>query len=436
MLGYFGAFVLAAGCSGGGSDLATMVEEQSLQPFDATIAADPALVALGDALFWDPILSGNKNMSCATCHHPRFASGDGLSVSIGQGGVGVGTERSMVDAMLIPRNATDIFNRGAADWTVQFWDGRVEGSPAAGFSSPAGDQLPAGLDNVLAAQAMFPVAAAGEMRGNPEDEEIFGAYNEIGELGDDDYAGIWDALVERLVAIPEYVELFASAYPGLAIEVVGFEHAANALAAYQATAFDFTESPWNLYLGGNTEMLSEQSARGAALFFGDAACVACHGGPLLSDQLFHSLATPQIGPGKDEDAPEDFGRGRETHVAADMYTFRTPSLHNVALTGPWMHDGAFSTLEAVIRHHVDPESSLASYDVGEAVGPSLQFVNRGRYVEPLLASVDAALEAIPDLNDEQIADLVAFLESLTDPGARDLDHLIPERVPSGLSVDQ
>ena len=428
--------VLGAGCSSGGSDLTTIVEEQGLVPFEATIDADPELVALGDALFWDPVLSGNRNMACATCHHTRFASGDGLSVSIGQGGTGIGTDRTMVDAMLIPRNATEVFNRGASEWIVQFWDGRVEGTPETGYSSSAGEQLPEGLDNVLAVQAMFPVASAGEMRGNPEDEEIFGVHNEIGELGDDDYTGIWAALTARLVEIPEYVEMFAAAYPDVAVANLGFEHAANALSAYQATVFDFTDSAWNRYLAGDPESLGDDAARGAALFYGEATCATCHSGPLLSDQGFHSLAVPQIGPGKDEDAPEDFGRGRETHDDADMYAFRTPSLHNVALSGPWTHDGAFSSLEAVIRHHTDPEASLGSYDVSQAVGPSLQFVNRDRYLDPLLASVDPLLEAIPDLSDEQIADLVAFLNALTDPAARDLDHLIPASVPSGLPVDR
>ncbi|MEA2009404.1 MAG: cytochrome c peroxidase [Actinomycetota bacterium] len=428
--------VVVAGCSSGGPDLATIVEDQDLQPFEATIDADPALVALGDALFWDPILSGNKNMACSTCHHTRFASGDGLSISIGQGGTGIGTERTMVDAMLIPRNATEVFNRGASEWTVQFWDGRVEGTPETGWSSSAGEQLPEGLDNVLAVQAMFPVASAGEMRGNPEDEEIFGVHNEIGELGDDDYTGIWAALTARLVEIPEYVEMFAAAYPAVSVDDLGFEHAANALAAYQATVFDLTDSPWNRYLAGDTAALSDDAVRGAAHFYGDATCATCHSGPLMSDQGFHSLAVPQIGPGKDEDAPEDFGRGRETQVDADMYAFRTPSLHNVALSGPWTHDGAFSSLEAVIRHHMDPETSLASYDVAQAVGPSLQFVNRDRYLDPLLASVDPLLEAIPNLTDEQITDLVAFLNALTDPAAMNLDHLVPESVPSGLPVDE
>lgn len=424
-----------AACGDAAPDLEAVVADLGLEPIEATVEAEPALVDLGQALFYDPILSGNRNISCATCHHPRFASGDGLSVSIGQGGVGVGTERTMVDAMLIPRNATEVFNRGASDWHVMFWDGRVSGSPADGFVTPADDQLPAGLDSVLAAQAMFPVASAGEMRGNPEDEEIFGERNEIGELGDEQYVEIWAALTDRLVAIDGYVDLFAAAYPEVPVDALGFEHAANALAAYQATAFDLTDSPWNSYLAGDTEALDEEAAVGAALFLGEAGCASCHAPPLLTDQAFYSLGVPQIGPGKDEEAPEDLGRGRETDDPGDMYSFRTPSLLNVSVSGPWMHDGAFSDLSSVVRHHVDPVASYESYSVDQAVGPSLQFTDRARYRDPLLASVSLELDVVPALSDSQIDQLVAFLDALTDPAATALDALVPESVPSGLPVD-
>ena len=205
---------------------------------------------------------------------------------------------------------------------------------------------------------------------------------------------------------------------------------------YEATAFAFTNSPWSRYLAGESAALSDEAARGAVLFLGEAGCSTCHSGSLLTDQEFYSLGVPQIGPGKEDEAPEDHGRGRETGSATDRYTFRTPSLHNVALTGPWMHDGAFVTLEAVIRHHVDPDSSLAAYDVGQAVGPGLPFIDRRRYITPLLDSVSATLDVVPGLSDDQIADLVAFLHALTDPAAADLGHLIPDRVPSGLPIDR
>jgi len=73
------------------------------------------LIELGQALFFDPILSGNRNISCATCHHPSLASGDALSLSIGGGGEGLGTERELAEGGLIPRNAPEVYNRGQAE---------------------------------------------------------------------------------------------------------------------------------------------------------------------------------------------------------------------------------------------------------------------------------------------------------------------------------
>lgn len=429
------AGVTLSACTGESTSLDELIADHQLEPL-AIEAAPARHVALGEALFYDPILSGNRNISCATCHHPSQATGDGLSLSIGQGGEGLGPQRRTGDGGVIPRNATDLYNRGAAEWVTMFWDGRVSGSAEEGFTTPAGDDLPSGLVSALAAQAMFPVESHGEMRGNPGDYDVNGKINELSYHADDDFTAVWDSLMTRLMAVAEYRDLFAAAYPDTPVEKLGFEHAANAIAAYESTAFAFTNSPWSRYLAGDATALSEDAASGAVLFLGRAGCSTCHSGSLLTDQQFYSLGVPQIGPGKEDEAPEDFGRGRETGTVADRYAFRTPSLHNVSLTGPWMHDGAFVTLEAAIRHHADPEASLAAYDARQALGPGLLFVDRQRYLDPLLASFSPELSNVPELSDEQIADLVAFLHALTDPAAADLDHLIPERVPSGLPIDR
>jgi cytochrome c peroxidase len=302
-----------------------------------------------------------------------------------------------------------------------------------GFATPAGDRFPDGIDNVLAAQAMFPVTSPAEMLGSPGDIDVLGVPNELAMHSEDDFSGIWQAIADRLTVIPGYIELFAAAYPNVPIEDIGFEHAANAIAAFEAKAFAFENSPWNRYLRGDDQM-SDAAKRGALLFFGEAGCSSCHLGTLLTDQEQHSIAAPQVGPGKGDEAPEDWGRGGVTRNADDRYNFRTPPLHNVAVTGPWLHDGAFNSLEAVIRHHVDPETSLASYDVGVTVGPDLPFLGGQRHVEWLLTSVSPELAAVPSLTDSQIDDLIAFLDALTDPGATDLGHLVPASVPSGLPV--
>ena len=128
---------------------------------------DAARVELGRMLFFDKILSGNLNISCATCHHSLSGPGDGLSLPVGEGGTGLGVTRDTgtgADAVLerVPRNAPPVFNLGAAQFHRMFHDGRVETDPsqASGFASPAGPDLPHGLDNVLAVQAMFPVTSA------------------------------------------------------------------------------------------------------------------------------------------------------------------------------------------------------------------------------------------------------------------------------------
>ena len=426
-------FALAGCGSSLDEDLSSLVATRGLTPLDAQVVVDDSIFELGRALYFDPELSGNRDISCATCHHPDFASGDALSVSIGQGGAGLGTTRVLADGELIPRNAPDVYNRGASGWTKMFWDGRVSGNRVEGFGTPAGDRFPDGIDNVLAAQAMFPVTSPAEMLGSPGDIDVLGVPNELAMHSEDDFSGIWQAIADRLTVIPGYIELFAAAYPNVPIEDIGFEHAANAIAAFEAKAFAFENSPWNRYLRGDDQM-SDAAKQGALLFFGEAGCSGCHLGTLLTDQEQHSIAAPQVGPGKGDEAPEDWGRGGVTRNADDRYNFRTPPLHNVAVTGPWLHDGAFNSLEAVIRHHMDPETSLASYDVGVTVGPDLPFLGGQRHVEWLLTSVSPELAAVPSLTDSQIDDLIAFLDALTDPGATDLGHLVPASVPSGLPV--
>jgi cytochrome c peroxidase len=164
--------------------------------------------------------------------------------------------------------------------------------------------------------------------------------------------------------------------------------------------------------------------------------VDCHSGPLLTDQLHHVLAAPQIGPGKGEAAPWDAGRMGVTGDEKDLFAFRTPSLINVAQTGPWMHDGAYSTLEAVIRHHLDPAGSLDVYDPLDHLSPGLSeaYQNDEQMVARMLENLDPILSRLKPLSDTEISQLVAFLECLTDPAINDLLNIVPDTVPSGLPV--
>ena len=417
--------------------LSELMKRANVAPPTNPPPPSPELVKLGEALFWDPELSGNRDTSCATCHHPDLGTGDDLSVSIGTNGFGLGPQRDMGTAReLIPRNAQPLFNLGYEEWDILFWDGRVSEDPVTGFQSPASDRLPSGLDSLLAAQAMFPVTSRDEMRGDRGDVDVFGNPNELAMLVDYKSQPIWNALMKRLLAIPGYAELFEAVYPDVPAEELGFQHAANALAAYEIAIFTFEDSPFDRYIQGDKTALSEEAKQGALLFYGEAGCSSCHSTGLLTDQKFHNLAVPQIGDGKGREQPFDLGRARETGNSCDRYAFRTPPLRNVAITGPWMHDGAFTTLEATVRHHLDPTASLQNYDVSQLT--ALMTETCQDQPETLAAIMSwytpkNASEGV-QLSTEEMRALLAFLESLTSPSALDLKHTIPSSVPSGSPV--
>ena len=406
-----------------------------------------AKVELGKVLFFDKVLSGNQNISCATCHHAITDTGDGLSLPVGEGGRGLGIVRdtgSGADQVheRVPRNAPPVFNLGAKSFTTLFHDGRLAVDPTqpSGFLNPAGDDLPAGLDNVLAAQAMFPVTSGTEMAGQPGENPIADAAD-AGVLAGP--GGVWDQLALRLQAIPDYLPLFQSAYPGevIAAADITYVHAANAIAAFEAQAWRATDSPFDRFLGGDMQALTKQQHRGRKLFYGKADCGSCHSGTFQTDLEFHSIAMPQVGPGKGDGVfgYEDFGRERVTLDPADRYRFRTPTLRNVALTGPWGHTGAYDTLEGIVRHHLDPLVQLQAYDAGQLVlpsNPTLDPLDLQAYVDPaVMFAVAASCDLKPvQVSDAEVDDLVAFLHALTDPSSIDLRSDVPSSVPSGLPL--
>ena len=188
--------------------------------------------------------------------------------------------------------------------------------------------------------------------------------------------------------------------------------------------------------------LTAEATRGMDLFYGKAGCGSCHSGWFQSDHDFHAIAMPQIGPGKAarfEDHARDEGRMRVTGRAEDAYKFRTPSLRNVAQTGPYGHAGAYADLEAAVRHHLDPVAKLQSYDPAQAVLAVLPGAQDLRVVsDPAeLARIAAANELTPtSLSDAEVQDILSFLHSLTDETWRQGRLGVPETVPSGLAVDQ
>jgi cytochrome c peroxidase len=429
------------------TELRHLIDQEGLAPLTAVPApTNPAQIELGQALFFETDLSGNRDLSCATCHHPAFALSDGLPLAVGTGGSGVGPERQLGQGrQFVPRHTPDLANRGRPEWTVMFWDGRIEGTAESGYTSPAAGYLPDGLDNALAVQAMLAVVSRHEMRGGlysvagypiqpgevPEryegeerplgwaDTDVFGQENELAALGNDAAAmpEIWERLMVRLLDRPVYRERFAAAYPHTPPDQLGFVHAANALAAFQTDAFGQAATAWDRYLAGDPEAISTEVKKGALLFYGRLGCANCHSGPLLTDLQYHNIGVPQLGPGTDLFAPLDYGRYAVTNQPADRFAFRTPSLRNVANTGPWFHNGAYDSLEDVVGHHLDPATALRDYN-GRHLPPTLQasLQNEAVTIRQLLANVSPALEETQSqsLTRREMGQVVAFLHSLSE----------------------
>lgn len=405
---------------------------------------DQQQAKLGQLLFYDPILSGNRNISCGTCHSPDHGTSDGLSLGIGEGGVGLGPKRhaGLGDDRIkkrIPRNASALWNLGARQINVLFHDGRLSLSDAYGngFDSPAEEWLPDGLSTILAAQALFPLTAQFEMAGNPKENQVAGAtHDRI------DY--VWPILAKRVRVNSQYGQKFVSAFDDIrAPSDVTISHIANALAAFMNHEWQSIDSRFDLYLAGDRSVLSAREKQGMEVFFGKGRCATCHSGPLMSDQKFHALALPHFGPGRTrrfDPYVRDVGHMGESDRLEDAYRFRTPMLRNVALTGPYGHNGAYPTLEGIIRHHLDPRGGFASWTPGKAALPRADWLAAIDFValqdRRERARLQSRIDIRPvDLSEPEIAALVDFMNTLT--GTRSIEGRLgrPKSVPSGLKVD-
>ena len=408
---------------------------------DDFISFDPKQAAIGQLLFYDPILSGNKNIACATCHHPKFGTGDGLSLGVGEGGFGLGPDRTTGTGSSrirkrIPRNAPGLWNLGAKSIHTMFHDGRLSVSDRYenGFDSPAEEWLPSGFNSLLAAQAIFPLVAQFEMAGNPSENEVAGAVH-------DRIDAAWPIIAKRVRTIPAYGAAFIDAFQLVETsDDVTIVEIANALAAFMGTEWQSFDAPYDAYIAGETAALNLTEKAGMNLFNGKGNCASCHSGNLFSDQQFHALALPAFGPGRTrrfDPIPRDVGRMGKSDLQADAYRFRTPMLRNVALTAPYGHNGAYPTLEGIIRHHVEtvPQWSHDMLKLPKA---------------PWIEHVDFAIQDNPretirlmrhrdtspvDLSTSELDQLVAFLGSLTGTTIDTTPFGIPPSVPSGLPLD-
>ena len=401
--------------------------------------ASPEKARLGQALFYDAILSGSKTVSCATCHHPKHGTSDGVSLSLGDGGIGLGPDRRIdpknIPEQRIPRNATALFNLGAPEFSVMFADGRLE-AVADGLRTPLGEDFNKSGLSVLAAQTMFPVLSPDEMAGHYQESDMSKAVRQ-GLLTHD--GGAWAILTDRIEAIPEYRRAFDAAYgPDRRVDFKGI---ADALAAFISTEWRADNSPFDRHICKG-EPLAQRAAQGMEIFYGKAGCAVCHSGRFQTDHDFHAIAMPQLGPGKAarfESHARDEGRMRVTGRADDAYAFRTPSLRNITASAPYGHAGAYADLEAVVRHHLDSVAALESYNRDQAVLANLPDADDFRIMDSARDrnEIAAANDLKPTaLTDAEVDALLAFLNALTDEAGNRGRLGVPEAVPSGLPVER
>ena len=446
-----GAAVAQADTVGDDLDAALdrVIKARGLEPLEMPPLVITPKFRLGQMLFFDPILSGTRDVACATCHLLGRGTSDGVALSLGVRAAGLAEERSALDTERVhPRNTMDLWNRGHPSVRNMFWDGRVSEieAPVSRFQTPMMDYLPDGIESVLAAQVLFPLTGEEEMLGLPGDRsapdlpaghadrpnEVALAAVGLDEDEPERFVAVHDALMRRLLGQAgtpladwqiAYRRLIAQAFPETLLGAVTIGDLANAVGHFQELAFVTRETPWDRYLAGEKGAMGADAKRGALLFYGKGRCVACHSGPLLSDFQFHSLAVPQIGPGIDETG-DDRGRYEATRIPRHRYQFRTPPLRNVTLTAPYFHSGAVESLEDAIALHLAPPAGGAGADA--AADPSAEALRRASFAPMLRRGVA--------LDEDERASLLAFLRSLEDDQANSRALIVPESVPSGLAV--
>ncbi len=291
---------------------------------------------LGTLLFFDPILSENNDIACATCHQPDLGFSDGRSTAVGPQGT------------VLSRNTPTLWNVGYAQ--NLFWDGRLDS---------------------LEAQSEVPLT-------HPD------------EMGVSDTA----ALVAEVAAIGEYQTMFNAAFD----DGVTLDNIENALAAFQRTLIS-NNSPFDQYAAGNVDALTPSQRRGLALFrSGATRCFECHTAPTFASDTFRVVGVPSDDPGRAA-ISEDGSEG----------AFKVPTLRNIALTAPYMHNGSLETLEAVVDFYADGGGRLHGQE-----------------------NVDVFVQGF-ELTDQERLDLVSFLYALTDESGM---PAVPTAVPSGLPIIQ
>jgi len=344
-------------------------------------------VELGRLLMFDKILSGNKNISCASCHHPLAGTGDGLSLPIGEGGLGLGVTRdtgSGTDAVheRVPRNAPHVWNEGAKEFTVMFHDGRLELDNAypSGCKTPVGAGLPDNLENIVACQAMFPVASVTEMAGQAGENSIADAVVAGNIAGP---GGVWDQLAMRLQEIPEYVDMFINSFDDVnKASDITYAHAANALSAFERVFWRADDSSFDRYLRGDKNAMSNNAKKGMKLFY---------------------------------------RKNKHENSCADC------------------HSGSYNSLRAMVQHHINTVKGINNYDWLQVKLPSRADLDALDFIvmnDPARVAEIAAHTELHGMSysSKDVDRIIDFLNALTDPSSVDNRDDEPASVPSGLTL--
>ena len=393
------------------------------------------LADIGRSLWFDTIIGLNNDNTCAGCHSPTTGFGDTQSIAIGIENNGiVGPHRTGPRNM---RRSPSVIN--TAFFPNLMWNSRFVSLSGNPFDNRADFQFPppegfslSYLPHLLVAQAFIPPTERTETAG-------------FAFSGDND--AIRAEVLNRLNNIPTYRKLFGNVFPQVRTGApITFDMFGLAIAEFEFT-LTFANAPLDRFARGQRNALTQVEKKGALLFFGMARCSVCHSVSGSSNEMFsdfkdHVIGVPQIAPQVTNNtfdgagANEDFGREQITGNPLDRYQFRTSPLRNVAVQATFMHNGAFTSLEAAIHYHLDavsfariysPTSQHLAPDLSGSMGP----------INPVLARLDPILATPVDLTSEEFNQLVAFVRfGLLDPRAKpeNLRRLIPRSVPSGRPV--
>ncbi|HEX5026283.1 MAG TPA: cytochrome-c peroxidase [Agriterribacter sp.] len=335
-------------------------------------AATANTIELGRLLFYDPILSGNKDVSCASCHHPEFGYAESLELSIGVNGKGLGrnrafnlpndipfTKRNSQGLLNVAFNGIDVNGNYQPEEAPMFWDLRAKS---------------------LEEQSLHPIRQLEEMRGRRIEEK-----------------DIVEVVVKRLRAVPGYRRLFANAFNET--DAVTPTNLQKALASFERSLLA-NNSRFDEFMRGNADALTHSEKQGMQLFI-QSGCARCHNGPMLSDFKPHILGVA-----------DNEKLGMVDSGINSSFAFRTPSLRNLRFTGPYMHSGKLKTLEEVLTFYEDLHGKeLPSKHV------------RKEQLDTLATQTRVAFKNIPLI--------IEFLNAINDD---QYDKKIPDAVPSGLAV--